>query len=105
MSVAFLVLRITTHDHYWRRMLIYVSMAIHFIITVVAQVLNYAQCSPPRALWTPVPDAKCWDPKVAADLTIAQSGKKSHVDSPILLKHQKRMEPGKISFWPSYHAR
>jgi hypothetical protein len=38
-------------------------------------IITFVQCSPPRALWDKVPGAKCWNPKVVADFTVAQSGK------------------------------
>lgn len=41
-------------------------MVLFTITMVVASILTFVQCDPPRALWEPVPGAKCWDPSIKA---------------------------------------
>ena len=76
-SVAFLILRIMGPSTVWRKWSLYVCIILNFIIAVLACILTFVQCNPPRALWEPpsqVPGAKCWNPKHQADYAIFSSG-------------------------------
>ena len=77
MSVAFLILRLLGPSTVWRKWSLYVSIILTFIIGVLACILTFVQCNPPRALWeapSQVPGAKCWNPKHQADYAIFSSG-------------------------------
>lgn len=62
-SVALLLLRILGPSAFWRRWFLISSMVLVFIFNSLAAIFSFVQCSPPRALWEKVPDAKCWDPR------------------------------------------
>ncbi|QSZ29483.1 hypothetical protein DSL72_003997 [Monilinia vaccinii-corymbosi] len=61
-AVGFLVLRIMSGDSTaWRRWLVYGTMGLTALINILACIITYVQCSPPRALWdTSIPHT-CWD--------------------------------------------
>lgn len=69
-SAAFLVLRILHGTTVWRKWFLYGSMSITVIAAIVAILILFVQCSPPRALWDAVPGAKCWDASVSSDIQI-----------------------------------
>ena len=76
-SVAFLILRLIGPSTVWRKWSLYVSIILNFIFAVLACILTFVQCNPPRALWeapSQVPGAKCWNPKHQADYAIFSSG-------------------------------
>ena len=73
-SVAFLVLRLIGPNTFWRKWCLYVNVGVYTVITVISIIVTFVQCRPSRALWEPVAGAKCWDPKISADITIFQAG-------------------------------
>lgn len=82
-SVAFLILRLIGPSTVWRKWSLYVSIVLNFVIAVLACILTFVQCNPPRALWeapSQVPGAKCWNPKHQADYAIFTSGKVKDTD-------------------------
>ncbi|KAK0511295.1 hypothetical protein JMJ35_005868 [Cladonia borealis] len=75
-SVAFLILRLIGPSTIWRKWSLYVSIVLNLIFAVLACILTFVQCNPPRALWeapSQVPGAKCWNPKPQADYAIFSS--------------------------------
>ena len=78
-SVASLLLRIMDKTTVWRRWYLYVSIALYVAMLIVADVLVFMQCNPPRALWNPqlIQEALATCPlvKVNTDFTILYSGK------------------------------
>ena len=71
-SVAALTLRIMGQSK-WRKWFLYFSMVSVFVINAVCCILSFAQCSPPKALWTPGIPANCWNPKSQSDYAIFTS--------------------------------
>ncbi|KAI9655764.1 MAG: hypothetical protein M1821_005199 [Bathelium mastoideum] len=73
-SVALLILRILGPNIFWRKWILYVTMAVVFTTTSLACILTFVQCDPPRALWTPQlvaeHKATCWNPKAQSDYAI-----------------------------------
>ncbi|KAK3390661.1 hypothetical protein B0H63DRAFT_121401 [Podospora didyma] len=63
-SVAFLILRFIGRNTVYRKYILYFTIATIFIVNGVGCITIFAQCDPPRALWTPETEAKCWDPIV-----------------------------------------
>ncbi|MCJ1282166.1 hypothetical protein MMC26_001489 [Xylographa opegraphella] len=61
-SVAFLILRLGPRDKL-RRRLLYFAAASMTILYTVESIITFAQCSPPRALWTFDLPARCWPSK------------------------------------------
>lgn len=57
-------------------------MAIFTVMATLCIIFTYAQCNPPRALWEPVPGAKCWNPDSQANFSIATTGENisRHID-------------------------
>lgn len=80
-SVALLILRLIGPNTVWRKWILYVSMVSVLIFNSVDCIITFAQCDPPRALWTPElivsGEAKCWDSTVQADYAIFLSGERS----------------------------
>lgn len=66
LSISFLLLRILGPHAKWSRWFLHVNMVLFTATMVVASILTFVQCDPPRALWEPVPGAKCWDPSIQA---------------------------------------
>lgn len=69
-SVAFTMLRIISSANVWRRRFLYFCIISIFLSSAIAAILTFVQCNPPRALWTFVPGATCWDPRVQTDYAI-----------------------------------
>lgn len=74
-SVAILMLRIMSSTMVWRRRFLYFSVISVLTVSVIVSILNFAQCNPPKALWTFVPGAKCWDPRVLPDIAVFVASK------------------------------
>lgn len=74
-SVAFLVLRLIGPNTIWRKRFLYVNLLLYLFASVAACVIIFKQCTPSRALWEPVPRARCWNPTINANYSIFQSGK------------------------------
>lgn len=66
LSVSFLLLRILGPQAKWSRLFLIVNMVLFTATMVIACILTFVQCDPPRALWEEVPGAKCWDTSVQA---------------------------------------
>jgi hypothetical protein len=66
LSISFLLLRILGPHAKWSKLFLHVNMVLFTLTMVVASILTFVQCDPPRALWEPVPGAKCWDPSIQA---------------------------------------
>ncbi|KAK2616015.1 hypothetical protein N8I77_002734 [Diaporthe amygdali] len=66
LSMSFLLLRILGPQARWSKWFLYVNMVLFTTTMIVASIITFVQCDPPRALWEPVPGAKCWDASVQA---------------------------------------
>ena len=75
-SVAFLMLRIIGPTTVWRKWFLYINIGLYIILSIVSCVFTFVRCDPARALWQLVPTAKCWAPRIFADVDIFQSGEK-----------------------------
>ncbi|KAF7511805.1 hypothetical protein GJ744_003536 [Endocarpon pusillum] len=72
-SVAFLVLRLIGPTTVWRRRFLYSNAMLFMLLSILSFVLFFAQCTPLRATWEPVPGARCWNPTVTTTYGIFQS--------------------------------
>lgn len=59
----------------------YFLCSANVLVSVVAIVLLWEQCSPSEGLWNPSIGAKCWDPTVVIDYTIVHGGRFRHFPS------------------------
>ncbi|KAL1877878.1 hypothetical protein Daus18300_002231 [Diaporthe australafricana] len=66
LSISFLLLRIIGPQARWSKWFLYVNMVLFTTTMIVASILTFVQCDPPRALWEEVPGAKCWDASIQA---------------------------------------
>ncbi|KAI0006846.1 hypothetical protein F4779DRAFT_545928 [Xylariaceae sp. FL0662B] len=66
-SVVLLLQRLMGPTATFRKWFLWVNMALFSASMVVSSILSFAQCNPPRALWTEVPGATCLDPSIQAD--------------------------------------
>ncbi|MCJ1371838.1 hypothetical protein MMC20_003058 [Loxospora ochrophaea] len=70
-SVGFLILRVMGHSK-WRKRFLYFTMVTCFIGNALSAIFTFAQCNPPKALWSTI-QGKCWDPATQSDYAIASS--------------------------------
>ena len=87
-SVAFTMLRIISSANIWRRRFLYFCMISTLLISAICSILVFVQCNPPRALWTFVPGATCWDPRVLSDYAIFTAS--TDLSSPLMKVNTKR---------------
>lgn len=82
-SVALLLLRIIGPSTIWRKWILYITMVSVTTINILGCIFTFAQCNPPRALWTPhlvdTGQAACWDPRVQSNYAIFLSSTLSSV--------------------------
>lgn len=74
-AVAILILRIMGPNSFWRKWILYFLIVTIFIINSLGCIITFAQCDPPRALWTPGLPAKCWNPLVQEHFNFFLAGK------------------------------
>ena len=79
LAVGFLILRLLDSRSKWRKWFLYITLTITIVTSAVCCVINFVQCSPPRALWEKVPGSSCWNPKVQTDYALAISSKPASV--------------------------
>ncbi|MCJ1428133.1 hypothetical protein MMC29_006041 [Sticta canariensis] len=84
-SVAFTMLRIISSANVWRKRFLYFCIGSTFLISATAAILTFVQCNPPRALWTFVPGATCWDPRVQSNYSIFTASYNSFMDLSLAL--------------------
>ncbi|MCJ1405544.1 hypothetical protein MMC11_008772 [Xylographa trunciseda] len=78
-SVAFLILRLGPPDKF-RRYLLYFAAGSMTVLYIFESIITFAQCSPPRALWTFDLPAKCWPSKVLTISAITLSSYSALLD-------------------------
>ncbi|KAF2233452.1 hypothetical protein EV356DRAFT_201381 [Viridothelium virens] len=71
-STSLLILRLMSPNSKKTRRLLYFIIAITTLLTTLAVIFIFAQCKPPRALWTPNIPAKCWRPEDYSSFTLGQ---------------------------------
>lgn len=85
-SVSLLVLRIigpiAVRQGMWHKWLIYITLILVWIATIVNCVMTYAQCTPVKALWNQSVEHKCWDPELEPHFAILTGSEYSHA-SPV----------------------
>lgn len=64
--ISILLLRILRPHTKLSKLFLHVNMVLFKMTMVVAIILTFVQCDPPRALWWPVPSTKCSDPSTQA---------------------------------------
>ena len=74
-SVAALVLNIigpmdSAKHGGWRKWLIYFTLILGWVATILNCIMVYVQCDPPAALWNPHIAHHCWDPNVLPDYAL-----------------------------------
>lgn len=72
-SIALFMLRLIGPNSVWRKWFLYLNLIFIYVISIVTCVILFVQCNPSRALWENVPGARCWDPKISADISIFHS--------------------------------
>lgn len=60
-SVAILILRIIGKTKTSRKWILYAAIVSIFIVNSLGCIFTFAQCDPPKALWTPGLPAHCWN--------------------------------------------
>ncbi|KAI9822947.1 MAG: hypothetical protein M1826_000329 [Phylliscum demangeonii] len=83
-SVALLILRVMGRSTY-RRWFLYAIIGLTFTVNSIGCILTFAQCSPPRALWTPSIKGNCWDPSVQTNYAIFSGSWNAAVDFSLAL--------------------
>ncbi|KAI5864894.1 hypothetical protein GGS23DRAFT_604347 [Durotheca rogersii] len=66
-SVVLLLERLVGHTSTRLRWFLWANMALFTASMVASSILNFAQCNPPRALWSDVPGAVCLHPTIQAN--------------------------------------
>ncbi|KAI0451211.1 hypothetical protein F5B21DRAFT_507499 [Xylaria acuta] len=81
-AVGILVLRLLGALSRWRKIFLWVLLALNVIITIFAAVFTFTQCNPPAALWEPSlrDTAHCWDPSVQSNFSIFSASLNSFTD-------------------------
>ena len=69
-SVVIFMLRLIGPNSIWRKWFLYFNLLSIYVISILTCVILFVQCNPSRALWEPVPSAKCWDPNISSDISI-----------------------------------
>ncbi len=73
-AVVFLLIQILS-PRYWHQVFLWVMASACTLFLTVCIILTYAQCNPPRALWTfNIPDAKCIDPGATVPVAVFAGG-------------------------------
>ncbi|CAI6336589.1 unnamed protein product [Periconia digitata] len=71
-SVGLLINRLIRPFYGWRYWVMWISLALMVILSVLDSIFTYVQCNPAEALWNKsITDAKCWDPSIQANISIA----------------------------------
>lgn len=81
-AVGILVLRLLGASSRWRKIFLWVLLALNVIITILAAIFTFTQCNPPAALWEPSlrDTAQCWDPSVQSNFSIFSASLNSFTD-------------------------
>lgn len=79
-SVVLLLERIMGQTTIWRRWFLWVNMALFTASMVVSSILSFAQCNPPRALWSEVPGSVCLKPSIQANFATFTCAYSSFLD-------------------------
>ncbi|KAI1370105.1 hypothetical protein F4677DRAFT_439255 [Hypoxylon crocopeplum] len=79
-SVVLLLERIMGQTTTWRRWFLWVNMALFTASMIVSSILSFAQCNPPRALWSQVRGAVCLEPSIQANFATFTCAYSSFLD-------------------------
>ncbi|KAI8623178.1 hypothetical protein F5Y19DRAFT_481976 [Xylariaceae sp. FL1651] len=71
----------------WRKIFLWVLLALNLVITILAAIFTFTQCSPPAPLWEPSlrDTAQCWDPSVQSNFSIFSASLNSFTDFTLAL--------------------
>lgn len=72
-SAALLIYRLQAPSK-WRTWVLVILSTLSFILSILVIIMFLAQCSPPRALWTPNAGT-CWNPRYINAIYLAASSK------------------------------
>ena len=78
-AVALLILRIIGPKTFWRKWILWAVIVSAVVINLIGIILEFVQCDPPRALWTPGIPSHCWGPEVEQHYAIFNSSKRENV--------------------------
>ena len=76
-SVVFLILRLGSRDRLRRWLLYFAAISISILFGVQC-IIIFAQCRPPRALWTFEIVGKCWPNEVLTIIAMTESSEYDH---------------------------
>ncbi|KAI1401650.1 hypothetical protein F4819DRAFT_486339 [Hypoxylon fuscum] len=79
-SVVLLLERLMGRTTTWRRLFLWVNMTLFTASMIASSILSVAQCSPPRALWSEVPEAVCLDLSIHANFATFACAYSSFLD-------------------------
>jgi hypothetical protein len=68
-AVIILVTKLLS-PHRWQKWIMWILAIINSSLILVTIAIVFAQCDPPKAMWTVGIDFKCWDPMVLVSVTI-----------------------------------
>lgn len=75
-SIGWMILRIVGASRTtWQKTSIWFLVISVFFFNALNAVLQFVQCDPPRALWTPGLASKCWNPNVQTHFAIFDGSK------------------------------
>ncbi|KAI0839149.1 hypothetical protein F5Y06DRAFT_28947 [Hypoxylon sp. FL0890] len=84
-SVVLLLERLMGYTSTRRRWFLWVNMALFTASMIASSILSYAQCNPPRALWSQVAGAVCLDPTIQANFALFTCAYSSFLDFTLAL--------------------
>ncbi|KAI1472150.1 uncharacterized protein F4812DRAFT_801 [Daldinia caldariorum] len=79
-SVVLLLERLMGNTCVRWRWFLWMNMALFTASMISSSIISYAQCNPPRALWSQVPGAVCLDPTVNANFALFGCAYSSFLD-------------------------
>ncbi|KAI1176642.1 hypothetical protein F4777DRAFT_597225 [Nemania sp. FL0916] len=82
MAAGILIIRLLGTSSRWIKPFLWALLGLNAVVTILAVIFIFAQCSPPAALWNPSlrPEAHCWDRSVQPKFIIFGSSLNSATD-------------------------
>ena len=103
LATSLLILRLLGPNSKARKWFLYIIMSFTSVLTICFCIFIYAQCNPPRALWTPGLPARCWSANAYQGVVLAQAGKLRcyQIEAGALMSnslvHSRGLHAGRIS--------
>jgi hypothetical protein len=74
LSVAtFLTVRIMGPVMIWHKRFVLLNTFVYTVLSFLAIIIVFVQCSPTRTLWEKVPGGTCWNPKYSTNVSKTQA--------------------------------